>query len=169
MSSCNSNLINKFDVMRSRTKELKNRVDRMIKTLESTDCGVSVIYLRLQAIYQKLKRYYDPETFVGISFPVLEMAYRVQFKASLDEDLYYENNQKSLPLVLFFRKYEDCTILYQTLSSCVIPWVIIADEMETDLDVALNVANNLVMVSNRLEVSYRQPIPTNIQKLFGWN
>lgn len=164
-----ANLINKFDVMRSRTKELKNRVDRMIKTLESTDCGVSVIYLRIQAIYHKLKSYYDPETFVGISFPVLEMAYRVQFKSSLDEDIYYENNQKSLPLVLFFRKYQDCTILYQTLRSCVIPWVIIADEMETDLDIALNVANNLVMVSNRLEVSYHQPIPTNIQKLFGWN
>ena len=164
-------LSNQFDAMRSRTKDLKNHVDRLIKKLERRDDDESVIYLRIKAIYQKLKRYYDAQTFVGISFPVIEMAYKIQFKARLDEDIFYENNQKGLPLVLFFRRFEDCTILYQTLSSkhCVIPWVIIADEMETDLDVALSVANNLVMVCNRLEISHHQPIPKNIQKLYGWD
>jgi hypothetical protein len=164
-----SSLLNHFDAMRTRTKDLKNHVDKIIKSLERRDDDESVIFLRVKAIYEKLKRYYNPETFVGISFPVLEIAYRVQYKCRLDEDIFYENNQKFLPLVLFFRKFGDCTILYQSAPTCVVPWLIIADDTETELDVALNVANNLVMVCNRLEISQTQPVPKNIKKLFGWD
>jgi hypothetical protein len=150
---------------------IQNHIDNILFMLDDdyhdSHLKMSVVFFRITQLYEKLKKHhFRPWRFIGISFPILEAAYKLQFRTELQEDICKELGPH-MHLFLFLRRQEECLILYQSLlNGNKIPWLVISKD--NDLDTALTYADHLVMVGGRLEIPSCHTIPPNIMKLMAW-